>query len=148
MHPFPLPLVLLLLTAYCISLFPAQIQALRGKEPTDTDRLDIINQLFDVSDDTPPSSPPSTVSGPLSKWLTSLLQHRSLTVGSKRPIHSSLSWARSSSQTTQSENSQKTLLLLPQLLRSRRHLSSRGTQHHHTQLMRVGCKLGTCQVQT
>ncbi|KAJ8381483.1 hypothetical protein SKAU_G00022610 [Synaphobranchus kaupii] len=31
--------------------------------------------------------------------------------------------------------------------RGRRHTHARGRGHHHAQLMRVGCVLGTCQVQ-
>uniref|UniRef100_A0A3B3ZB76 Adrenomedullin 2b n=1 Tax=Periophthalmus magnuspinnatus TaxID=409849 RepID=A0A3B3ZB76_9GOBI len=96
--------------------------------------LDMINQFFDIPNDTPRSSPPAPDVGPLSKWLISLVQ-----------LHHPTS-ASSSSDPSLSPELQKTLSLFP-LLRSRRHLSTRGTPHHHAQLMRVGCKLGTCQVQ-
>ncbi|KAJ0037022.1 hypothetical protein NL108_014356 [Boleophthalmus pectinirostris] len=129
-----LPLLPLLLAACCVSLLCRRLEALRADERTDTSRSDLINQLFDVSEDAPPSSAPASDSGPLTKWLTSLLQRRST-----RSVSKASSPSSSSDPSPAPERSP--------LLRPRRHLSARGSQHHHAQLMRVGCKLGTCQVQ-
>lgn len=141
-----------LLTAYCISLLSRQLLALRAEERGDSRRLELINHFFDSSEDTPPPSPPPphpAARGPLSKWLTSLLRHHPPTAGNTHPSPPSLSWAHPSARAPSHPNQKVPPL---QLLRSRRHLSSRGTHHHqhypqHAQLMRVGCVLGTCQVQ-
>lgn len=142
-----------LLTAYCISLLSRELLALRAEEREDSHRLELINHLFDTSEDVlPPSLPPPAERGPLSKWLTSLLRHHSTASGNTRSIPPSLSWAYPSAEPLLDANLIQQELPPVQLLRSRRHLSSRGTHHHHhyqqnAQLMRVGCVLGTCQVQ-
>lgn len=142
-----------LLVAYCISLLARELLALRAEEREDSRRLELINRLFDISEDVrPPSPPPPAGPGPLSKWLTSLLQHHSTGTGNTRSIPASLSWAYPSAEPSLDANLIQQTLPPAQLLRSRRHLSSRGTHHYHhhqqnVQLMRVGCVLGTCQVQ-
>lgn len=138
-----------LLAAYCISLLSRELLALRAEE----NRLEIINRLFDVSKDVPPPSTPSPAEpGRLTKWLTSLLRHHSTASGNTRSVPPSLSWAYPSAESPLDANLILETLPPAQLLRPRRHLSSRGTHHHHhyqqnAQLMRVGCVLGTCQVQ-
>ncbi|CAL1569167.1 unnamed protein product [Knipowitschia caucasica] len=121
-----LPGALLLLTACCI------IQAERAEEDwiTQENRLDIINQFLVVPEDSHPPPPYAADSGLVGKWLRPLLQQ-----------------LEGGPRLRQPEG--------PSHLRPRRHLSSRGSRgswgsrgsHHQGQLMRVGCKLGTCQVQ-
>uniref|UniRef100_A0A8C6TJ40 Adrenomedullin 2 n=1 Tax=Neogobius melanostomus TaxID=47308 RepID=A0A8C6TJ40_9GOBI len=126
-----------LLTACCISLLSQQLLALRAEERVEERRLELIDRLFDVSED---AAPPATAAPALlSKWPRSLPRRRPTTAGDARPIPPSLSWAYPSSSSAASPPLQ--------LLRWRRHLSSRKTHQHQAQLMRVGCVLGTCQVQ-
>lgn len=78
-----------------------------------------------------PSHPP--------KWLPGFLRHPP--ASGARTASPSLAWARPT-EASQMER---------RALRARRHAhsGSRGGHHypHHAQLMRVGCVLGTCQVQ-
>uniref|UniRef100_A0A667YQ42 Adrenomedullin 2 n=1 Tax=Myripristis murdjan TaxID=586833 RepID=A0A667YQ42_9TELE len=94
------------------------------------------SRLFSQNpDDAVPSSAPS----PSPKWLPGFLRHTPTTGARAAPP--SLAWARPA------EDSQ----MQQRAPRGRRHAhsGSRGGHHHshHAQLMRVGCVLGTCQVQ-
>lgn len=107
-------------------------------------RSDLLNKLIDQGEDkasmsgsqtdiTSPSSAPSQSP----KWLPSFLRHQP--ASGARKASPSLVWARPAED----------LPIKRRALRSRRHVhsGSRGGHHHHAQLMRVGCVLGTCQVQ-
>lgn len=135
---------LLPLTVYCISLVSLQqLRALPAAERPDTARLDLINKLFDQSEEEASVSgrrtdiaTPSSASSRFPKWLSNF--PRSPPAAGVRTVPPSLSWARPSEQIEQ------------RAPRARRHAHpSRGGHHypHHAQLMRVGCVLGTCQVQ-
>ncbi|XP_053200131.1 protein ADM2a [Scomber japonicus] len=134
-------------TLYCISLLSLQqLQALPAQERPGTSRLDLLNKLTDQREDTALASggqtniavPSSTPSQSL-KWLSSLLRHPP--ASGVRTASPSLAWAKPT-DASQSERSAP---------RARRHAhsGSRGGHHYpqHAQLMRVGCVLGTCQVQ-
>lgn len=108
-------------------------------------RSDLLNKLIDqgrnkasVSGSQSTITVQSSVTGLSPKWLPLLQRHRP-SIGVKRGISSPL-WAR------RYEVSQ----FQRRALRSRRHAHSGSRGHHyqqHGQLMRVGCVLGTCQVQ-
>lgn len=138
MQPFS---ALLPLTVYCISLLSLQLLALRTEDRPDSDRLNLINHLFDSTEDPSPVPPKPS---PSPSWLSSLLRHPPA-AGVRRTLSSPrLSWARPADPSPDRI-----------LLRSRRHLHGFRNGHHHqphhypsnAQLMRVGCVLGTCQVQ-
>ncbi|XP_073336714.1 protein ADM2a isoform X2 [Pagrus major] len=82
---------------------------------------------------------PSTVPSQSPKWLPGFMRHQP--ASGVRMALASLAWARPA-EASQIEK---------RALRARRHAhsGSRGGHHypHHAQLMRVGCVLGTCQVQ-
>lgn len=125
----------------CVSfLRPVQLLTLRTEE--NTERLDLINHLSDLNEDDQPS-PPSL--SPLPK--SSSPRHPSSPGSTHRPIPASLSWAHPTTSTAPKKTLQKSPMVP---LRMRRHLlNARGLHHYpqHAQLMRVGCVLGTCQVQ-
>ncbi|CAN9508083.1 unnamed protein product [Ophioblennius macclurei] len=134
------------LTVYCISLLALQrLQAAPAQERP-RNRLDLLYKLDgksgDISD-SPGSQTNSTVSPPTpsqsAKWPLGLLRHPPAT--GARPTSPGLAWARPDEAARMERRT----------ARARRyaHTGSRGGHHypHHAQLMRVGCVLGTCQVQ-
>uniref|UniRef100_A0A3Q4B5E7 Uncharacterized protein n=1 Tax=Mola mola TaxID=94237 RepID=A0A3Q4B5E7_MOLML len=134
------------LTVYCISLVSLpQLLALPAEERPGRNRSDLLNKLIDqgrnkasVSGSQSTITVLSSVTGLSPKWLP-VFPHHQPSTGVKRGI-SSLVWAR------RYEVSQ----FQRRALRSRRHAHSGSRGHHyqhHGQLMRVGCILGTCQVQ-
>ncbi|KAI3366984.1 hypothetical protein L3Q82_009620 [Scortum barcoo] len=140
---------LLPLTVYCISLVSLQqLLAQPAEERPDTTRLDLFNKLIDQREDKASASERQThiaVSSPAPsqtpKWLSGFLRHQPAS-GVRRPSPR-LAWAHPA-EASQIER---------RALRARRHVHS-GTRRevvyhypHHAQLMRVGCVLGTCQVQ-
>ncbi|XP_069012534.1 protein ADM2a [Embiotoca jacksoni] len=138
---------LLPLTVYCISLVCLQqLLALPAEERPDTNRLDLLNKLLGQREDNSVatgsqtnSAVPSSGPSQSPKWLPGFLRHPP--ASGARTASPGLAWARPS-EAVQMEQ---------KLLRARRHAhtGSRGGHHypHHAQLMRVGCVLGTCQVQ-
>lgn len=137
---------LLPLTVYCISLVSLQqLLALPAEERPDRNRLDFLNKLIDqrkhkasVSGSQTHIVPSSTTTQP-PKWLPGLLRHQPAS-GAKM-VMTRLAWARP----TEAPQIKR------RVARARRHAhsGSRNGHHypHHAQLMRVGCVLGTCQVQ-
>ncbi|XP_036978132.1 protein ADM2a [Acanthopagrus latus] len=135
---------LLPLTVYCISLVSLQqLLALPAEERPDRNRLDLLHNLDDQRGDRASASGsqthitvPSPVPSQSPKWLPGFMRHQP--ASGVRTASASLAWARPA-EASQIEK---------RALRARRHAhsGSRGG-HHHAQLMRVGCVLGTCQVQ-
>ncbi|XP_029351154.1 protein ADM2a [Echeneis naucrates] len=132
---------LLPLAVYCISLVSVQrLQALPVEERPGSNRLDLISQpekednaVASVSQ--PNTAVSSSVPSPSPKWLPSFLSPQpasGVRLASQGPA-----WLA------------RVLQLKKRPLRVRRHAHLRGGHHypHHAQLMRVGCVLGTCQVQ-
>ncbi|XP_029317579.1 protein ADM2a [Cottoperca gobio] len=130
------------LAVYCVSLVSLQqLLALPAEDRPDTSRLDFLNKLMDQIEDKSqahfvvPSSSPSRSP----KWLPGFLRHQP--ASGVRTASPSLAWARPA-EASQMER---------RVLRARRHAHSglRNGHHYpqHAQLMRVGCVLGTCQVQ-
>ncbi|XP_068442839.1 protein ADM2a [Clinocottus analis] len=138
---------LLPLAVCCISLVSLQLPlALAAKEDPDSYRLDLLNKLFDQREDKASVSGsqthmavPSSAPGPSPKLLPGFLRRQP--ASGVRAALPSLAWARPVG-TPQIE---------PRAPRARRHAHSGSRSGHHypqhTQLMRVGCVLGTCQVQ-
>ncbi|AWP00972.1 putative ADM2-like [Scophthalmus maximus] len=136
---------LLPLTVYCISLVSLQqLQALPAEERPDADRFDLLSKLINQREDKasasgnqPDVAIPSSAPSPSPKWLPGFLRHPP--ASGVRTASPSLAWLT------------KALPIKRRALRVRRqaHTGSRGGHHypHHAQLMRVGCVLGTCQVQ-
>ncbi|XP_059182197.1 protein ADM2a [Centropristis striata] len=138
---------LLPLAVYCISLVSLQqLLALPAEERPDRNRLDLLNELMDPREDKASASgiqvhiavPSSAPSRP-PKWLPEFLKHQP--ASGVRTASPSLAWARPAEAAPTERRA----------LRARRHAhsGSRNGHHnpHHAQLMRVGCVLGTCQVQ-
>ncbi|TKS91039.1 ADM2 Intermedin [Collichthys lucidus] len=135
------------LTVYCISLVSLQqLLALPAEERPDANRLDLLDKLIDQSKDKASAlgsqtevTAPSSAPGHFPKWLREFLRHRPAS-GMKAAL-SNLAWARPTEASLGERRA----------LRARRHAhsGSRGGHHYpqHAQLMRVGCVLGTCQVQ-
>ncbi|XP_068611513.1 protein ADM2a [Brachionichthys hirsutus] len=138
---------LLPLAVCCVSLVSLQqLLALPAEERPDRNRLDFFfnrrtNQRKDEA--SPSISRPDVIlpflaSGQSPKWLPGFLRHRP---ASRARRHlPSLAWARPT-HASQIER---------RVPRARRHAQSGSRGHHypqHAQLMRVGCVLGTCQVQ-
>lgn len=107
-------------------------------------RLDLLSTLIDQREDKalasggqPNMAIPSSAPSQSPEWLPGFLRHPP--VSGVRTASPSLAWLAKASHVKRS------------LLRVRRHAhsGSRGGHHypHHAQLMRVGCVLGTCQVQ-
>ncbi|XP_070847612.1 protein ADM2a [Chaetodon trifascialis] len=131
---------LLPLTVYCISLVSLQqLLALPAEERPDRNSLDQGMDKDLMSESQSHIAIPSSAPSESPKWLPGFLRHQP--ASGVRPALRSLAWARP----TESAQIQR------RVLRSRRHAhsGSRGGHHypHHAQLMRVGCVLGTCQVQ-
>ncbi|XP_074554431.1 protein ADM2a [Halichoeres trimaculatus] len=135
------------LTVYCISLVSLhQLLALPAAERPDTNRLDLIEKLFDQREDQTlapgsqtPSVVPSQAPNKSPKWWPGFPSQKP--ASGARAASPNLAWARPA-ESSQTEH---------RALRARRHAHS-GSRHghhhaHHPQLMRVGCVLGTCQVQ-
>uniref|UniRef100_A0AAZ1XU12 Adrenomedullin 2a n=1 Tax=Oreochromis aureus TaxID=47969 RepID=A0AAZ1XU12_OREAU len=144
------------LTVYCISLLslqqalPAEQRPGRNRNLSHTvlhkhgaDRLDVLNKLIGQKDDNAPAAESQTIS-----TVPSSAPSRSpnrLPGFMKQPLASgartaslALAWARST----------EALQVERRAPRARRHAHSRGGHNnHHPKLMRVGCVLGTCQVQ-
>ncbi|KAG7236841.1 hypothetical protein INR49_000219 [Caranx melampygus] len=121
-----------------------RLQALPVEERPDGNRLDLLNKLFDLREDTamvsgsqPTAATRSPAASESPKWLPGFLGHPPAS-GARTPSPSLGRLA-------------KALQIKRRSLRVRRHAhsGSRGGHHypHHAQLMRVGCVLGTCQVQ-
>ncbi|XP_056132948.1 protein ADM2a [Lampris incognitus] len=144
---------LLPLAAYCISLLCLQqLSALPAGRRVEKNRSDLLQMLTGQTNDksiTPASqrsaasssdAPPTSSPQPSTKQPPGFLRHAALT--KLRATLPSLVWARPTEQDPESQQ---------RSLRGRRHAhsGSRGGHHqsHHAQLMRVGCVLGTCQVQ-
>ncbi|XP_018552686.1 protein ADM2a [Lates calcarifer] len=135
----------LLLTVYCISLVSLQqLLALPVQERPDSNRLDLLSKLIDQKQDKDSASGsqpniaiPSSAPSLSPKWLPGFLRYPP--ASGVRAATPSLPWLTKASQVKGT------------VLRVRRHAhsGSRGGHHypHHAQLMRVGCVLGTCQVQ-
>ncbi|XP_071752267.2 protein ADM2a [Centroberyx gerrardi] len=138
---------LLPLTVYCISLVSLQqLLALPVEERPEESRSDLLQKLGGQTDEaafTPGSQPdaatPPSAPSRSPKWLPGFLR-RTPTTG-VRAASPGLAWARPAEGPR----------VRRRAARSRRHAhsGSRGGHHHshHAQLMRVGCVLGTCQVQ-
>ncbi|XP_044042957.1 protein ADM2a [Siniperca chuatsi] len=138
---------LLPLTVYCISLVSLQqLLALPAEELPNKNRLDLLNKLIHQREDKASASGsqthivvPSSAPSQALKWLPGFLRHQP--ASGVRRASPSLAWA----QPTDSSQAER------RVLRARRHAhsGSRGGHHYpqHAQLMRVGCVLGTCQVQ-
>ncbi|XP_068573185.1 protein ADM2a [Cebidichthys violaceus] len=138
---------LLPLAVYCISLVSLQQPlALAAKEEPDSYRLDLLNKLIDQREDKTSASGsqthiavPSSAPSRAPKLLPGFLRHQP--ASGVRTASPGLAWARPVG-TSQIE------LRAP---RARRHAHSGSRNGHHypqhAQLMRVGCVLGTCQVQ-
>ncbi|XP_005742668.1 protein ADM2a [Pundamilia nyererei] len=131
------------LTVYCISLLSLQ-QALPAEERPATNRLDVLNKLIGQKEDNAPAAESQTISTVPSSALSrspnrlpGFMKQR-LASGA-RTASPALAWARST----------EALQVERRAPRARRHAHSRGGHHnhHHAKLMRVGCVLGTCQVQ-
>lgn len=130
------------LTVYCISLLSLQrLQAQPARE-SPGNRLKLLDELIGQRGDTsynPGSQTESSVPASSSKWPLFFLRRPPATA--VWPASRGLAWARPH-EASQMER---------RPLRSRRHAHAglRGGHHypHHGQLMRVGCVLGTCQVQ-
>ncbi|KAF3704901.1 ADM2 Intermedin Adrenomedullin-2 [Channa argus] len=138
---------LLRLTVYCISLVFLQQPLTRAlRERPDKNRLDLLNKLINQGEDNGSGSgiqsdiaPPSSTSSQSPKQLIALLRH--LPASRRRTVLLRTAWARPA------EGS----LIKEKMARVRRHAHTglRGGHHHahHPQVKRVGCLLGTCQVQ-
>ncbi|KAK5849340.1 hypothetical protein PBY51_008990 [Eleginops maclovinus] len=131
---------LIRLAVYCISLLSLQqLLALPAEESPDSNRLDIINKLMGQTEDNTRPSRSQThndVASQAPKWLPGFLRLRP--ASGVHTFPPTLAWARPG-------------VASPRLPRVRRHAHSgaRSSHHYpqHAQLMRVGCVLGTCQVQ-
>ncbi|XP_034721287.1 protein ADM2a [Etheostoma cragini] len=135
------------LAVYCISLVSLQqLLAMPAASP-DINRLDLINRLMDQTEDEV-SAPgtqthvaaPSPATRPSPKWLPGFLRHQP--ASGARATSPSLAWARPNRASPVQRRAPRT--------RRYAHSGSRGGHHYHhqhAQLMRVGCVLGTCQVQ-
>lgn len=109
-------------------------------------RSDLLNKLIDQREDKASASGSQTHIAVSSlapsqspKWLSGFLRHQPASGATKASPR--LAWARPAEASR----------IERRALRARRHAHSgtRGGHHypHHAQLMRVGCVLGTCQVQ-
>lgn len=135
---------LLPLTVYCISLVSLQqLLALPAEErpSSSSSRLDLLNKLIHQREDKTSALGSQTHVVPFSALSQSPKWLRHQPASGVRMASPSLAWAR---PTEASQIEQR-------VLRTRRHAhsGSRNGHHypHHAQLMRVGCVLGTCQVQ-
>ncbi|KAL6117104.1 adm2 [Pungitius sinensis] len=138
---------LLPLAVYCISLVSLQQPlAVAAKDARDSNRLDLLNKLINQREDKASVSGsqahmPTLSSAPRHppKWLAGFLRHQP--ASGVRAASPELAWARPVG-TSQIE-------LRGPRVRRHAHSGSRKGHHYpqHAQLMRVGCVLGTCQVQ-
>ncbi|XP_013875565.1 protein ADM2a [Austrofundulus limnaeus] len=127
----------------CISLVSLQLSALPAGERPDTSRLDHLNKMIGQEEELslPPGGQTNSVrsseSGQLPKRLPAFLGHPP--ASGVRAAVPGLAWAQPA------EASQ----IKRRLRRSRSQAPSRGGHQYpkNAQLMRVGCVLGTCQVQ-
>ncbi|XP_047431784.1 protein ADM2a [Mugil cephalus] len=131
------------LAVYCISLISLQeLLALPAQRP-DKNRVDLLRQLTGQAEENSLASGsqtnsaiPSSAPSQSPKWLSGFLRHQPASRARLSPP--GLAWAQPA----------KVSRTVRRPLRARRHAhsGSRGL-HHPPQLMRVGCVLGTCQVQ-
>ncbi|XP_036419671.1 protein ADM2a [Colossoma macropomum] len=138
--------LLLPLTLYCISLFSPQIQAL----PVG-DRLDFMTRLSQLREGSPESDPgsvdatakPVVALDRTALWRALLLRKPPTSFEDPMSVFRVPRTSRpvAGASTEQGEGPNQTGL------RSRRHASIRHHSQRYGQLMRVGCVLGTCQVQ-
>ncbi|XP_035534833.1 protein ADM2a [Morone saxatilis] len=133
---------LLPLTVYCISLVSLQqLLALPAEERPDRNRWDLLKLIDQREDTASPSGSqahgtvPAPAPSQYPKGLPGFPRHQPATGVRASP---NLAWARPSEASQMERRVQRA--------RRHAHLGSRGG-HHHPQLMRVGCVLGTCQVQ-
>ncbi|XP_035003373.1 protein ADM2a [Hippoglossus stenolepis] len=137
---------LLPLTVYCISLVSLQrLQAVPVEErPDSSTRSDLLSKLMVPREDKalasgnqPNTAMPSSAPSQSPKWLAGFLRHPP--ASGARIGSPNLAWLS------------KALQIKTRALRVRRHAhsGSRGGHHypHNAKMMRVGCVLGTCQVQ-
>ncbi|XP_062339308.1 protein ADM2a [Osmerus eperlanus] len=143
---------LLPLTVYCISLLSFQLLAL-PVDHLERNRLDLLkklhalreeDQIFTPELDTDPASPSDSSPPPAvhdsTRWLPGFLRDTPSSSDMKEAVQvRALAWARGA---TGLETQRR-----PSRGRRHAHQGSKGGHHHHAQLMRVGCVLGTCQVQ-
>ena len=106
--------------------------------------LDLFSKLIDQKEDTSIASgsqtdsvAPASAPSQSKKWLLAFLRHPP--ASGARVVSPGLAWAQLT----------KALQIKQRAMRTRRHAHLRGRHHHphNAQLMRVGCVLGTCQVQ-
>ncbi|XP_051976865.1 protein ADM2a [Xyrauchen texanus] len=137
-----------LLNVYCISLLFSQLLALAVGSPLVKNRLDFIARLHQLREG-------STISPDITKqanadhgisinrtflWRAILSKSPPSMNPTGIPLHIT--------QTMEGESNEAGGGPKQRGLRGRRYVHSRGHHnHHHAQLMRVGCVLGTCQVQ-
>ncbi|XP_061618038.1 protein ADM2a [Phyllopteryx taeniolatus] len=123
---------LLPLTVYCVSL--VCFQSLLAEELFS---LDYLNKLTDFEED--PSLVPGAQSDAASPSVKGRLRH--LLPSKARRSNPRLAWAKPAERPGVNGRPPRT--------RRHAHPGSRGPHNypHHAQLMRVGCVLGTCQVQ-
>lgn len=138
---------LLPLSVYCISLVSLQqlLLALPAQEQPGANSLDLLNELMDQSNDEASPSVsedvPATTPGQFPEQLPGVQSRRASP--RVKTFSPSLAWALPG-------NAPK---VAKRVRRARNgHTGARGGHHnhhhpHHGQLMRVGCVLGTCQVQ-
>uniref|UniRef100_A0A3B5KVQ3 Adrenomedullin 2b n=1 Tax=Xiphophorus couchianus TaxID=32473 RepID=A0A3B5KVQ3_9TELE len=130
------------LVVYCISLLSLQqLSASPAGERPDGNRYDKINYrlitlyyCFQGQSNTVPASP---AANKFRKWMLSLVRHPP--ASSLRTASPGLTWAQPD----------EAFQIKRRAKRSRGHGHSKGGRNHHQhpQFKRVGCVLGTCQVQ-
>ncbi|XP_026182529.1 protein ADM2a [Mastacembelus armatus] len=132
---------LLPLAVCCISLVSLQrLQVLALQDGPDKNRLDLPDtDQEEASENQSNIGAPSSGPSRFPKWLLSFLGHQP--ASRVKTVFPRLAWARprEASQITGKGSR----------VRRQAQSGSRGVHHypHHGQLMRVGCVLGTCQVQ-
>ncbi|MEQ2228635.1 hypothetical protein ILYODFUR_010824 [Ilyodon furcidens] len=133
------------LVVYCISLLSLrQLSASPAGERPDANRLNHVNEpIGQEKEISPPSDGKSNsvttspATNKFQKWLSSFLRHPP--ASGVRMASPSLTWAQVI----------EAFQIKRRAKRSRGHAHLRGGKNHsqHAQLKRVGCVLGTCQVQ-
>uniref|UniRef100_A0A3Q2UHB4 Adrenomedullin 2 n=1 Tax=Fundulus heteroclitus TaxID=8078 RepID=A0A3Q2UHB4_FUNHE len=129
------------LGVYCISLLSLQqLSASPAGERPDASRLSHPTtqekEVTTPSEDQPSNAPTSPAANKLQKWLSSIQRHLPASGASASP---GLTWEQLIEATRINRRAK----------RSHGHGHLRGGKNHskHAQLKRVGCVLGTCQVQ-
>ncbi|XP_026219112.1 protein ADM2a [Anabas testudineus] len=131
---------LLPLIVYCISLVSLQqLLTLALEERPDKNRLDLLNRLFDIREDKTSDS-----RGQLDKVVLSPKTKQTIIWLIRHPPASR---GRRALPSLAGAGPTEASPIEKRMLRARRHAHSGLRGGHHAQLMRVGCVLGTCQVQ-